>query len=115
MRRIAITALIAVGLAFPVLTARADKEPEPGIKVEIVGTLETGVVAIGGETTGTVIHVQKITWELDLGNNPDFIKLAKELDKKTALVTGTYYEKMGVEIKTRKIVKVTSLKAAEGK
>ncbi len=107
--------LLAAACALPAVAAVADKNDDQYIKVEIRGTLETGIVAIGGETTGTVIRADNVTWELDLGDNADFKKLAEQLNKKTALVTGTYTEKKGVEVPVRRIVKVTGLKAAEGK
>jgi len=83
------------------------------IKVEIKGRLQTGMMAIGGETTGTVIRVNNVTWELDLGRNEELRKLATELNKKTVLVTGTYEKRKGVEVRERHVVKVATLKAAE--
>jgi hypothetical protein len=99
-------------LAMMSLAARAaEGDDEDSIKVEIRGTLRTGIVAIGGETTGTVIKVKDVTWELDLGGNQGLQELAKTLDTKKALVTGTYAKFKGVE-RERDIVKVASLKAA---
>jgi hypothetical protein len=86
---------------------------EDYIKVEIRGELTTDVVAIGGESTGTLIRAGNVTWELDLGGNAMLQKLAKELNKKTVLVTGAYTQKKGVEIPVRHIVKVEMLKAAK--
>ncbi|TAK11962.1 MAG: hypothetical protein EPO35_11860 [Acidobacteria bacterium] len=83
------------------------------IKVEIRGTLETGVVAIGGETTGTVIRASGVTWELDLGGNKDLQALAEKLNRKTVVVTGTYRKVKGVEIPERHIVRVMTLKPAD--
>ena len=93
--------------------AADDPAPADYIKVEARGTLDHGIVAIGGETTGTVIHVGKVTWELDLGGNPQLLKLAEELNKKTVIVSGKYFQKQGVEVPVRHIVKVEMLKAAE--
>lgn len=64
-------------LAIPVLGAvmiEADEKEESYIQVEIKGTLETGIVAIGGETTGTIINVGKVTWELDMAGNQDLLE-----------------------------------------
>lgn len=91
------------------------EQPDEYIKVEIKGTIHGGVVAIGGETTGTVITAKGITWELDLGNTESFRKLAEKLDGKTVLVTGSLEVRKGVEIPKRWIVTVTSLKAGDGK
>jgi hypothetical protein len=90
----------------------ADELPSPYIKVEIRGELEHGIVAIGGESTGTVIHVRDVTWELDLGDNAALKEAAEMLHKKTVLVTGRYSRHKGVEIPDRHIVKVEMLKAA---
>jgi hypothetical protein len=113
------TAWVALLVLVPLTTA-ADKDADQFIKVDIKGTLKTGIAAVGGETTGTVITVKgkdglDVTWELDLGGSEDFAALAKKLDGKTALVSGTYSKKKGVEIAERHIVKVTSLKAPAGK
>lgn len=82
------------------------------IKVEIKGTLETGLMAIGGETTGTVIRVNDVTWELDFGGSKELQESATKLNKKTVLLTGTYQKIKGVEIRERHIIKVATLKPA---
>jgi hypothetical protein len=111
-------ALVALLSLAALMTPAQDKDQY--IKVDIKGTLKTGIVAIGGETTGTTITVKgkktlDVTWELDLGGNEEFLALAKKLDGKTALVTGSYYKKKGVEIPERHLVKVTTLKAPPAK
>ena len=93
----------------------AEEKEESYIQVEIKGTLETGIVAIGGETTGTIIKVGKVTWELDLGGNQDLIELAGKHNKQPVIVTGRYQQKAGVEIPVRHIVTVKTLKGAKGK
>jgi hypothetical protein len=105
---------LALALLFVAAHATAADEPATAdyINVEARGTLDHGIVAIGGETTGTVIHVGKVTWEIDLGGNPALLKLAEELNKKTVVVSGKYFQKQGVEIPVRHIVKVEKLKAA---
>ena len=89
-----------------------DEPPEDAIQVEVRGTLETGIVAIGGETTGTIIKSGNVTWELDLGGDAKLVAQAEKLNMKKALVRGAYYKKPGVEIAERHIVKVKSLAAA---
>lgn len=83
------------------------------IKVEIQGTLKTGIAAIGGETTGTTITSGGITWELDFGKNKDWPALAEKLDGKAALATGTLAMRKGLAVRQRMIVTVTALKAAK--
>src|SRR5688500_17006033 len=102
---------VAFLAAGPAMFLAAGEEPEDSIQVEVHGTLETGIVAIGGETTGTIIRAGNVTWELDLGSDPKLAELAEKLNKKKAVVSGTYSKKKGVEIPERHIVKVKSLKA----
>ena len=85
------------------------------IKVEVTGTIRTGLVAIGGETTGTVIRSNGVTWELDLSKNPKLKTTATQLNGKKVTVSGTYERRRGVEIPQREIVTVTKLTAARSK
>jgi hypothetical protein len=93
----------------------ADEKEEAYIDVEIKGTLETGIVAMGGETTGTIIKANKVTWELDLGGKKELAELAEKLNKQPVIVTGRYQQKAGVEIPVRHIVMVKTLKGVKGK
>src|SRR4051812_17795220 len=89
----------------------ADPTPmDESIAVTVVGTLRTGVVAIGGETTGTTITAKGIKWELDLGKSADLPAAAEKLNGKQVTVAGTLERRSGVEVKERWIVTVTSLK-----
>lgn len=86
---------------------------EDSINVTIVGTLRTGLVAIGGETTGTTITANGVTWELDDGINIALRTVANVLNGKKVAVRGTLERKKGVEVKERWIVKVADLQAAD--
>ena len=70
-------------VALPALAA----EPVPK-KVEMKGTLRTGIVAIGGETTGTIIETKEGKYELDFGTDKDLRKKAEELNGQMVVVTG---------------------------
>ena len=108
----------ALALVFAFLACTFANAAEPpatdSISVTVVGTLRTGIVAIGGETTGTTITAKKVTWELDFGKNTELGKAAEKLDGKTVKVTGTLERRAGVEKKDRWIVTVTDLQAASG-
>lgn len=106
---------VALGLVAAMMGASrgADDEPEEYVKVEIKGRLQTGVVAIGGETTGTVIQIGGITWELDFGKNAELKRLAGQLSEQAVIATGLYRKLAGVEVKERHIVNVTSLAPAK--
>ena len=94
------------------------KEPPAGnsdefVKVTVKGKLKTGVIAIGGETTGTAIVADGIRWELDFGKNADLLAQAQKLSGTRVLVKGRLQRKKGVEIGERWIVAVRSLVAAK--
>jgi hypothetical protein len=106
--RTAVSLGITVGiLALPTLAA--DKE---GKQVRVTGTLQIGVVAIGGETTGIVIQAKKATYEVDLGNDKKLRRKADKLDGKKVVVTGKLTVRQGIEVPERRIIVVTSLEPA---
>jgi hypothetical protein len=80
------------------------------IRVEVRGTIETGIVAIGGETTGVTITAGKTTLELEI-KDPKLQALAEKLNGKKAVAKGTLEIRPGVEVKERRIVAVTGLQA----
>jgi len=98
------------------LTLGASPAPPPPagdyIKVEIRGTLRTGIMAVGGETTGTVVSARGAKWDLDLTQLPEGRKRAEALDGRAVLVRGTLEIRPGVERRERAIVTVTSLETA---
>jgi hypothetical protein len=109
----ALTAFV-LAVLFGITTLAADKpDLEDSINVAVIGTLRTGVVAIGGETTGTTITAKGITWELDLGKNGEFVEAAKNFSGKKVVVQGSLVRRPGVEVKERWIVAVTGLQASE--
>jgi hypothetical protein len=95
--------------------AGGDKKDETYIKVDVKGKLETGIMAPGAETTGVIIRTETMTLELDCGKDKELRALADKLNNQTALVTGTLTLRQGVAVKTRYIVHVTTLKAADSK
>ncbi|UUO07986.1 hypothetical protein M4951_06630 [Blastopirellula sp. J2-11] len=96
----------------PIAADQADQTGEGSIQVTVVGKLQSGLVAIGGGTTGTTITAQGITWELNLSQNEQLRKLADTLNGKQVKVTGSLERKAGVEIAERWIVTVKKLSAA---
>ncbi len=82
------------------------------VKVEIQGKLQTGIMAIGGETTGTRISANGITWEVDLGKDAKLRRKGEELGGKKVILTGLLTRRKGVEIRERWIVTMKSIKAA---
>ncbi len=99
-------------LSASALTSQSPERPKPPqeyVKVEVKGTLRHGVMAIGGEHTGTDITAKGITWELDLRKQRAFAVLAEKLHGKTGIVTGTLALRKGVEVPKRWIVTVTRI------
>ncbi len=92
--------------------ATASATPKESITVTVVGTLRTGLVAIGGETTGTTITANGITWELEFGKHAMLRDQAEKLDGKKIVVMGTLERRAGVEVPERWIVTVSKLKKA---
>ncbi len=107
--------LFVLGLILALSPAAFGRDQEPAcrdsITVNVVGTLQTGVVAIGAETTGTTITAKGITWELDFGNKARLKRLAETLDGKKVVLEGRLERRKGVEIPHRWIVTVSSLNA----
>ena len=108
--------LTLTGAAMPA-TRPADREPprrDPDaggrIDVDMVGVVRTGVMAIGGESTGTTVSALGFTWELDLGGNEAFADLARKSSGTELNVKGTVTVKQGVERGRRVIVVVKELR-----
>ncbi len=106
----ALAVLILLTTVAPMTHAK-DKPDFAGgsIEVEMVGVIRTGVMAIGGESTGTTVAALGFTWELDLGGNKDFEALARQWDGKELVVKGTVTVREGVERGRRVIVVVKKL------
>ncbi len=85
-----------------------DTPPKPSVAVQCCGRLRDGVVAIGGETTGTTITFNRMVWELQL---PDAAAqgFAETHNKEFVNVTGTLRRIAGTEVKERWIVDVKIL------
>lgn len=78
------------------------------VRMSIHGTIETGLVAIGGETTGTVVKSKGMTFELALVDD-DQRKLAESLNGKRAQIIGELRMEPGVERGPRWIVDVRKI------
>jgi hypothetical protein len=85
------------------------------VKVEVKGKLQTGIMAPGGETTGVIVQTEGLTLELDFGKNKELRAEADKLKDQVVVAHGNLILRKGVAVKTRLIVHVTDLKAAEAK
>jgi hypothetical protein len=84
------------------------------VEVQVKGKMVGGIMAIGGETTGTVIGARKVIWELDI-SGPGLKDKAILLNGKIVVVTGVVQQKPGVEIAKRTILKVKTMEQAAKK
>jgi hypothetical protein len=78
------------------------------LEVFVTGAVESGIVAPGGETTGTVIHFQNKTWELNLSSDPKMIGEVAANQGSEFIVIGSVSQRPGVKVKTRTILNVQS-------
>lgn len=86
---------------------------EDAVTVKVVGKLRTGLVAIGGETTGTAVQSKGINWELDFAKNSELKKTAEKLNGQRVTVEGSLEHRTGIEVKNRWIITVTKLEAVQ--
>jgi hypothetical protein len=84
------------------------------VRVEVRGKVATGVVAIGGETTGATITAEGITFELDFGDQRALAESAQRADGQVAKVRGRLERRAGVEVKERWILHVRALEPTGG-
>ena len=90
-----------------------DMAAKESVFVEIVGRVRTGVMSIGGETTGTLVAANGIVWELELQDDQQLIEAVNGLGASLAVIRGELTKKTGVEIRERWIVTVQSLAALD--
>ncbi len=78
------------------------------VLVQCHGRLRHGVVAIGGETTGTTITFHRITWELQLPDDASR-EFAQQHHKQSVAVTGTLRKIVGTADRVRWIIDATRI------
>lgn len=100
--------LTGIGLTLSMFAMTDETRPDPSVSVECRGRLRHGVVAIGGETTGTTITFNRMVWELQLHDDAAR-QFAKEHHKEPVVVTGTLQKIGSTEVKVRWIIDVKKL------
>lgn len=91
----------------------SDQRPDRDyVLVTVRGTLETGLAAIGGETTGTVIRASGMSFEVKI-DDPKQRKQADTLHGKPAVVVGELRMQPGVERGPRWMIDAQSIDPAE--
>ena len=120
MRRLLLTGPIVLSLLIPAFGAAVPPVapanptiPPAGStpSLTVTGKITTGIMAIGGETTGITLNDGKLTYELDI-KNAALKKTAEDLNGKQVTVKGTLTIKAGVEVGQRRIITVETLEPA---
>jgi hypothetical protein len=102
---------LAVVLAIAAQAMADDNKQPAEQKFDETGTLSTGTVTIGGETTGITLKTEHGIYELSMIG--ELARKAQGLDGKNVHVIGTLQVVAGVEVKERRIVAVNSLAQVE--
>lgn len=92
--------LVKLGAKYPA--------PQGAASSEWTGTITSGLMAIGGETTGIVIVTAQDQLELQPADQAMRQRL-QQLNGKTATIRGILETRPGVEVKTRRIIKVSEI------
>ena len=110
-KKVILSAVLTALGCFAFTARTADKENPGKAKMSVwTGIVETGVVAIGGETTGVILSTGGgDRYELDLGKKRDSTDKSKG---KSVTVQGTLEIRPGVEGAERRIILVKSIKEA---
>jgi len=88
-----------------------DNDQEQVIPIELRGTIKTGVVAVGGETTGIILQTKDGVYELVVPKS--LLALVNKLNGKEAIVTGMPVIRQGVELGQRRLLFVVTIVAAD--
>ncbi len=97
-----------VGLLSVAAETKALDSGDQEILVECHGKLRHGLVAIGGESTGTTVTFDGLDWELKLSDETSEI-FAKGHHKQPVTVTGKLRRVTGTERPARWVVEVTRI------
>jgi hypothetical protein len=92
----------------------SEPSDKPSVSAECCGRVRHGIVAIGGETTGTTITFNRIAWELQL-HDDDARNFAKKNHGEVIVVTGQLRTVAGTEAKPRWIIDVDSMSKVDPK
>ena len=108
MLKLASGVLFALGVSTFAAEPQAAKPTEPSVRVECHGKLRHGIVAMGGESTGTTITFDGTTWELKLFDEVGRT-FAKEHHKQPITAAGSLRRVAGTAVPVRWIVDVERL------
>lgn len=79
------------------------------ITIKVCGRLQVGMMAIGGETTGTTITAKGIQLEVTWGDDDELARRAGQLDGQGVCVSGALRQRTGPERGRRLIIEARSL------
>ncbi len=95
-------------------SVRADAGRKGGERIDVTarGTLKTGVMAIGAETTGITLDAGGVVWEIQLEGRR--ARDAAKLDGRRVVVTGRLTRRRGVETGERFVVEALRVREERG-
>lgn len=100
--------MAVASLCLSTFAVAEDVSSKPSVHVKCCGRIRHGLMAIGGETTGTKIRFERISWELKL-NDAAHRAFAEKHNKEQVVVTGSLRKVKGIEVKDRWIVDVKTI------
>lgn len=106
--------LFTIGLVAIVTGHASLQATESSVKVICHGKLRCGMVAVGGETTGTNLSLNGLTWELQIAD-AKLKAFAESNHHKLVTATGTLQHVKGPERSGRWVVAVNTLTARDPK
>lgn len=105
MLRYAACLIVVLSISAFAVEPDSARQGTANIRVECRGKLMHGLVAMGAETTGTSVILDRMSWELKLPDE-ESRKFAASNHKQPVVVLGTLRRVAGTEIRARWIVDV---------
>ena len=99
--------------AMSIRTVESVKDKKGSVDVTFRGKLRTGILAIGGETTGVELTDDGVTWELDLSHAKNLQQKTTDLHKTTVIAKGRLRKVKGIERPDRFVIRVSGLEATK--
>jgi hypothetical protein len=104
--------LAGFGFSLLVFNGSEDSSTDSAVSVEFCGRLRHGVMAVGGETTGTTIAAGPVICELELSEDAEK-SFAENHNKQQVVVIGKLRTTAATEVRVRRIIDVRKIAKAD--